>query len=416
MGGDFLDGPQGAVSTYVPPDNELDVRPDMSPQLQTAMLLHGSGLFPNTKNAAGVFTVVQFGKEVGLPPVQALNNIAIINGKLSMSGASMLALGYRHGVTAEFTQEDEKGCVIVFSREGHKPYTSEFTIIDAEKAGLGDRDASGNLKKSSVWYKYTKTMLKWRAVAQGMRIVAPDILAGVYTADEIQNIGDDCFVAQNDTLDISDPQPTSAQKDTPEVETEAQVETDNQQKITDNQMTCLHAMISEKGVGPFREGFKMFLLTFDDTGMKAAPLTSAKDMNKSFATELIGNFDKYARTFFSSEKSNAYLNSTWTGLNKKSKGAVIAGMKTLVKGGESFPLQVKDDTSDAMVNDWFALMLTAVYNQEHNRIVDVGEEKGMTTGEVVETLEELGMNPEVKTKTEVPKQEKKQELPKDDFF
>jgi hypothetical protein len=360
-----------------------------------------------------VFTVVQYGKEVGLPPVQALNNVAIINGKLSMSGASMLALGYKHGVTAEFKQEDEKGCEILFEREGHKPYTSTFTIEDADKAQLGDRDKDGKLKTSSVWYKYTSTMLKWRAVAKGMRMIAPDVLAGVYTKDEIVNIPTSSTdVIQNDTLDISDEPENVAQKDTPNEETQVA------DKITQPQMKRLHALMNEKGVAPFRDGFKAFLSTFEDSGIDATG--SAKDLSKDFASSLVGDFDKYARTFFGSDKSKTYLDSTWKELDRKTKTQVIAGMKTLIKGGESFPLEVKDDTPDTMVNDWFALMLTAVKNQETNRVADAGEKKGMSAEEVKETLEDLGMKPEVVNKAETPKEEKKeapkQETKKDDLL
>jgi hypothetical protein len=359
-----------------------------------------------------VFTVVQYGKEVGLPPVQALNNVAIINGKLSMSGASMLALGYKHGVTAEFKQEDEKGCIIVFEREGHKPYTSTFTIEDADKAQLGDRDKDGKLKTSSVWYKYTSTMLKWRAVAKGMRMIAPDVLAGVYTKDEIVNIPDSISSTdsiQNDTVDISDEPEKVAQKDTPKEE--AQPPDNTKDCITGPQMKRLHALMAEKGVAPFREGFKQFLSTLIET-----PLTSAKEIPKDLAGELMSDFDKYARTFFGSDNSQTYLNKTWQEIKREDRAATIAGMKTLVKGGESFPLEVKDDTPDTMINDWFALMLTAIKNQEINRTADAGEKKGMSAEEVKDTLEDLGMKPEVVDKAEVPKENKEQPKKQDDLL
>jgi len=410
---DFLDeAPQGALAT-IPQAQVPDVQ-DMSPQMQTAVMLHGSNLFPNAGSVAGIFTVVQYGKEVGLPPVQALNNVAIINGKLSMSGASMLALGYKHGVTAEFKKEDKDGCIILFEREGHKPYTSEFTIDDAETAGLGDRhkdgEKKGQLKESSVWYKYTKTMLKWRAVAQGMRMIAPDILAGVYTQDEIVNIES----AENNTADIADVPEPVAQNDTPKEEVQVPEVADDS-KISDGQMKRLHALMAEKGITPFREGFKLFLLTFEGTGM-TPDKPSATQITKEFASELVGDFDKYASMFFATPKSKTYLDGVFISLKRELKATVITGMKTMVKGGDSFPLNVTDDTPDSMINDWFNLMITALKNQEANRIADAGEAKGMTVPEVVETLDELGMNPEVKEEAVPTKEEPKQETQEDFGF
>lgn len=404
MAGDFLDdAPQGAVATI--PQAELPALQNMSPQMQGAVMLHESGLFPNTGSVAGIYTVVQYGKEIGLPPVQALNNVAIINGKLSMSGASMLALGYKHGVKAKFLQEDNESCRIQFTREGYEPYISEFTIKDAETANLGDRDkATGKLKPSSVWFKYTKTMLKWRAVAQGMRMIAPDVLAGVYTQDEIVNITD---VTLNDTADIADTPEHVAQKDTPKEEAQP-TEVVDDSKITEGQMKRLHALIAEKGVTPFREGFKLFLLTFDGTGM-TPDKPSATELDKEFTSTLLADFKKYASMFFASPKSRTYLDGVFGGLERKAKAQVIAGMKSMVEGGSSFPIEVKDDTPDKMISDWFGLMITALSNQEQNRVAEAGKEKGMSTDEVVDTLQELGMEPEVVDRTEVPKETKKEE-------
>jgi hypothetical protein len=245
-----------------------------------------------------------------------------------------------------------------------------------------------------------------------MRMIAPDVLAGVYTKDEIVNIPDSISSTdsiQNDTVDISDEPEKVAQKDTPKEE--AQPPDNTKDCITGPQMKRLHALMAEKGVAPFREGFKQFLSTLIET-----PLTSAKEIPKDLAGELMSDFDKYARTFFGSDNSQTYLNKTWQEIKREDRAATIAGMKTLVKGGESFPLEVKDDTPDTMINDWFALMLTAIKNQEINRTADAGEKKGMSAEEVKDTLEDLGMKPEVVDKAEVPKENKEQPKKQDDLL
>ena len=154
--------------------------------MQTARILFESGLFPNAQNVGGVFTIVQYGREVGLSPVVSLNNVAIIKGKLSMSGASMLALAMKHGVKATVEEETNEVCSILFERDGFQPYRSTFTIEDADHAELLKQE-DGKIKHEG-WRKYPSQMLRWRAVSKGLKVVAPDILAGVYTEEEIEGI------------------------------------------------------------------------------------------------------------------------------------------------------------------------------------------------------------------------------------
>jgi hypothetical protein len=400
---DFLDADTATVEEGQ--SMELYVSPEtgsLPPAIATADLMNKSGLFPTARNTAGVFTIVQFGREVGLSPVVALNNVAVISGKLSMSGASMLALACKHGVRADFKLETEEKCVINFTREGFPDYSSEFTMEDAKKA---------DLLKSDAWAKYPKVMLRWRAVAQGLRIVAPDILAGVYTEDEIRNIEPSTPSVQDDTPTVSETVPETVQE-------EAEVSDIPEETITEGQMKRLHVLMNEKGVTPFKDGFKLFLLTFDGTGM-SPDKPSATQLTKEFASVLVGDFTKYASMFFASPKSVSYLDKAFGVLKRGAKASVIAGMKTMVKGGDSLPITIKEDTPDTMVTDWFVLLRTALTNQEENRIVDEGKKRGMSVDEVVDTLDELGMNPEVKEeiKPEETKEEpKEQESKKDDLM
>ena len=54
-----------------------------------------------------------------------------------------------------------------------------FTIDDAVKAGLADRD---------VWKKYPRRMLKHRCLSYGLKDMFPDLLAGLYDPEEMESI------------------------------------------------------------------------------------------------------------------------------------------------------------------------------------------------------------------------------------
>ena len=45
--------------------------------------LFASGLFPNAKNKFGAFAIVQYGRELGIPPMMSLKNINLISGQLA---------------------------------------------------------------------------------------------------------------------------------------------------------------------------------------------------------------------------------------------------------------------------------------------------------------------------------------------
>lgn len=374
---------QGATGTALPP------------AVHTADLMFQSGLFPSARNTAGVFTIIQFGKEVGLSPVVALNNVAVISGKLSMSGASMLALACKHGVKATIVKEEKDGAIVDFEREGFPPYRSEFTEQDAIDAGLLERDKDGKIK-SDVWRKYTKIMLRWRAVAQGLRIIAPDVLAGVYTEEEIRSI-------QNDTPDPEVSPEECAQNDTP-----TQVPDKSDDLITEGQMKRLHVLMGETGLIPFKVMFKEYLTQFDGHGMdENSP--SATQINKKFASDMIRNFHQFATQFFADSEQSRLVDEFAT-LPKKQRVDVIDKVKALIKDGATIKCSIKDETPDTVIRDWFVLVLSTLRNQLHNKVVDDGKKKGMSVDEVVDELEGLGMKPEVKETIDLSKPKKEDEM------
>ncbi|MFH1742521.1 MAG: hypothetical protein ABIH23_26245 [bacterium] len=143
--------------------------------MRVAKGLFQSGLFPNTKNEYGAFAIVQYGHELGIPPMVALQNVNIINGKLCVNGQVMLSKALASGATYKVVSETNDGCSIEFSRNG-TTYTSTFDKSDATAAGLIGKDN---------WKKYPRDMYFWRAVAKGVRRIAPEAIMGLYLPDEI---------------------------------------------------------------------------------------------------------------------------------------------------------------------------------------------------------------------------------------
>lgn len=143
-----------------------------------------SGLFPDIESEAQAIVKVVAGQELSLPPVYSMQNFYIIKGKLSMAAEVMGLLLKRTGkYNYRVIEHTDDKCSIQFFENGKEIYLSTFTIADAKRAGL--------VRPDSGWIKYPKAMLFSRAMSQGSRIVAPELLAGAYTDEEAESITPD---------------------------------------------------------------------------------------------------------------------------------------------------------------------------------------------------------------------------------
>ncbi len=132
--------------------------------------------------AANVLVAVQWGAEVGLKPLQALQNIAVINGRPSLWGDALPAL-VRASPLCEYIVEtaDAAGTAICkVKRKGEPEQTRTFSDADAKLAGLAG--------KAGPWATSPKRMKQMRARAFALRDVFPDVLKGLPVAEELLDI------------------------------------------------------------------------------------------------------------------------------------------------------------------------------------------------------------------------------------
>jgi hypothetical protein len=124
---------------------------------------------------------IQWGHEVGLQPLQALQNIAVINGRPAMWGDSLMAL-VRASTACEYVTESDDGhtATIRGKRKGQPEEIRTFSMDDAKQAGL--------LNKQGPWTQYPKRMRQMRARAFLLRDLFADVLRGMAMAEELQDI------------------------------------------------------------------------------------------------------------------------------------------------------------------------------------------------------------------------------------
>jgi len=147
------------------------------------------------------------GMEMGLPPMMALQRMALVEGKLTLWGDGALALVLKSGLCTSMTEwmdvcdqngdpglrsakdqtfnpgfdRDQENWVAhceVQRLSWPEPIIRSFSVRDAKRAGLW--------QKEGPWMDYPKRMLQMRARAFALRDVFADVLGGLYLREEIE--------------------------------------------------------------------------------------------------------------------------------------------------------------------------------------------------------------------------------------
>jgi hypothetical protein len=101
----------------------------------------------------------------------------LVNGSLTMRSDAMLA-GYRtRGGKVIWKQFDSNAAIAIWKYDGNECEIG-FTTEDAKQAGLLPA------KPGSGWQKDPSAMLRARCISKAIRMLAPEVVAGVYATEE----------------------------------------------------------------------------------------------------------------------------------------------------------------------------------------------------------------------------------------
>ena len=172
--------------------------------LRFAEMLSKSSIVPKDYqgNAGNILVAIQWGMEIGLQPLQAMQNIAVINGRPSIWGDAMLAIVRGSGLLEYIREEPtDESCTCTIKRKGEDPVTRTFTMADAKKARLAN--------KQGPWTQYPKRMMQMRARAYALRDVFPDVLRGVEVAEIASDLPPEKDMGKADVIDETKPAATT---------------------------------------------------------------------------------------------------------------------------------------------------------------------------------------------------------------
>ena len=182
----------GGISAIVPQTIEEVFR--------LAQGIAASGLAPKGMDKPEQVTVaILTGLEIGLPPMFAIQKIAVINGRPSIWGDAVLALLWSRGFKVRERMEGEgetRTAVCEVVRPDGEKVERSFTVAMARKAGLW--------AKAGPWTQHPDRMLQMRARGFACRDGAADALSGLYLREEIDEPMRDITPARTAMLEVPD--------------------------------------------------------------------------------------------------------------------------------------------------------------------------------------------------------------------
>ncbi|MGN7133406.1 hypothetical protein ACTHQY_09045 [Rhodococcoides corynebacterioides] len=141
---------------------------------------------------------ILYGMELGLNPIQSLQQIFVVHGTPAIYARTMVALVMSHGHRIWTVASTDESVTVAGQRNGEEIVESTWTIDRATKAGYvpqidpqtGEyaKNKWGKLDGNMKYLTDPQGMLYAKAAATVCRQIAPDILLGIaYTAEDLQS-------------------------------------------------------------------------------------------------------------------------------------------------------------------------------------------------------------------------------------
>lgn len=165
--------------------------------------------------------IIMQGMELGLPPMQSVQLLAMINGRITAHSEAVPGILLSKGFKIEKTfvgkeYDDDFKAVCRLTRPDGQVFVGEFSVKDAKEAGLWDENATitkfGKTKPNdSAWYRYKKRMLWARALGFATKDGGADATKGLMVREEVEDM-----LRSRDAVDIT-PDVPMIENDVPEI-------------------------------------------------------------------------------------------------------------------------------------------------------------------------------------------------------
>lgn len=162
-------------------NQQIAIRNEITPSVwemvrQMAPVMYNSRLF-GVASADAAAAILLKGMELGFSPAASFEFIHVIQGKPGLSPRGALAILHGSPLIEKITIRemlDGTGAYVghqcTIKRTNGFEYTAQFTLQDAQRAGL--------IKAGGGWEAYPRNMCLWRCVGFAADVAAPDLIAG----------------------------------------------------------------------------------------------------------------------------------------------------------------------------------------------------------------------------------------------
>ena len=156
---------------------------NLESKLKICDLLLKSRMLPGSLTSAqAVLAIVLKGQEYGFAPMTSCELFDFIQGRCAMRVAGMTALCKQEGGTFDVVEETADKCTIIAKRPSKK-WEQKYTFKMSQAAAMG-------LSNKDNWKKMPEFMLYARCISVLCRRGWADILAGLYSSEEMSDGAD----------------------------------------------------------------------------------------------------------------------------------------------------------------------------------------------------------------------------------
>ena len=145
-------------------------------------MIWASGMFGCVKPEQGMVLAMQCLAE-GKAPLELAKTYHIIEGKLTMRADAMLGRYLTTGGKVKWLVRSDVEVRAIWSKDGNDVEIAS-TLEEFKNNGIA-LSAKGGLKDN--WRKFPKQMLTARNVSEAVRLLAPQIISGIYTPEEVSD-------------------------------------------------------------------------------------------------------------------------------------------------------------------------------------------------------------------------------------
>lgn len=245
---------------------------------------------------------ILYGAELGLNPVQSLQNIFVVHGTPAIYARTMVALVKRHGYVIETDSSTDDSVTVTGTAPDGRTQTSTWDIERATKAeyvpikldnGEWKKNSNGKLLGNMKYITDPQAMLYAKAAAEVCRKLAPDVLLGMPALHEELEPEPQTIRVRADRADrglkglraaagLAQPEPEVVEAEPAPAEPTPEAPT--VELITPAQSRKLYALLRERGLED-----KDAALAWISSALSRTrnPVASTKDLTKTEATTLI---------------------------------------------------------------------------------------------------------------------------------